>query len=528
MKHIYLLIFIAFISTVVRSQDLTIGFGLNQYSISKYSDSILRMKLPDFQSSDTILIYGHTDTIGRYRFNEELSEKRSKGIKQWLIEKNINPDKIKTYWKGESEILDFKSNEKNRRAEIFIFKDQFNSSKAEDRAFSKVPQIFEIDNLRDTIVYGNEGTSILIPKNSIVSPESFENKQFEVSVTEYYALSDIILNKLSTRTSKDILETRGMINLKIEQDGQGCTINENIPIKVGFPKSEISEDEMSLFYGKPNIDNEIIWEEAQNEVDFSKTMFVVVEEMPRFPGADSDRINFLSRNIIYPQQATEKGIEGTVYISFIVDSAGNIFNARILRGIGGGCDEEAIRTVNMMPRWIPGRLNGRNVSVLFTMPITFILNGNGKPVINQSGPDNGKYLQITDSTFRKANTNNINRYIFDVLSLGWINCDHFVYRNRPRINLNVKLKATGDISAYIIFTKSNSVLNGIYNNGYYSFNQVPKDEEIVFLAIQKAQGKCYFVQKNIKVSGRIESLDNFEEITFDDLNSRIDGIRKGF
>ncbi len=106
-----------------------------------------------------------------------------------------------------------------------------------------------------------------------------------------------------------------------------------------------------------------------------KEVFTIVEEMPSYPGGEAERNKFLADNIVYPQQATENGIQGTVYVSFVVDSKGNVTDVKILRGIGGGCDEEALRVVKMMPKWHPGKQNGKQVRVLFNMPIYFKLQG---------------------------------------------------------------------------------------------------------------------------------------------------------
>ena len=111
------------------------------------------------------------------------------------------------------------------------------------------------------------------------------------------------------------------------------------------------------------------------EVEEAKPVFTIVEEMPSFPGGEAERNKFLADNIVYPQQATENGIQGTVYVSFVVDSKGNVTDVKVLRGIGGGCDEEALRVVKMMPQWHPGKQNGKNVRVLFNMPIYFKLQG---------------------------------------------------------------------------------------------------------------------------------------------------------
>lgn len=104
-------------------------------------------------------------------------------------------------------------------------------------------------------------------------------------------------------------------------------------------------------------------------------IFTVVEESPSFPGGDEARILFLQDNIKYPQMARESGIQGTVYVTFVVEPNGSVSNVKILRGIGGGCDEEAIRVINLMPKWNPGKQRGKPVRVQFNMPIKFTLQG---------------------------------------------------------------------------------------------------------------------------------------------------------
>lgn len=106
-----------------------------------------------------------------------------------------------------------------------------------------------------------------------------------------------------------------------------------------------------------------------------KEIFLIVEEMPSFPGGDEERQRFLADEIEYPVQAAQTGIQGTVYIQFVVDSDGKITDVKILRGIGGGCDEEAIRVVKSMPRWHPGKQNGKTVRVLYNMSVGFRLQG---------------------------------------------------------------------------------------------------------------------------------------------------------
>jgi periplasmic protein TonB len=111
----------------------------------------------------------------------------------------------------------------------------------------------------------------------------------------------------------------------------------------------------------------------EEEVVEEEEIFIVVEDQPEFPGGDEARIRFLSENIRYPQMARESGIQGIVFVTFVVETDGSITNVRVLRGIGGGCDEEAIRVIKSMPQWKPGRQRGRAVRVQFNMPIRFTL-----------------------------------------------------------------------------------------------------------------------------------------------------------
>jgi protein TonB len=96
-----------------------------------------------------------------------------------------------------------------------------------------------------------------------------------------------------------------------------------------------------------------------------------VEQIPEFSGNMGD---YLGNHLHYPDAARESGIQGQVLIEFLVNEDGAVTNARVARGIGGGCDEEALRIVSGMPKWKPGKQNGMPVKVLFTLPIKFVLN----------------------------------------------------------------------------------------------------------------------------------------------------------
>ena len=103
-------------------------------------------------------------------------------------------------------------------------------------------------------------------------------------------------------------------------------------------------------------------------------IFTAVEQEPEFPGGLTTFSKFLSQNIVYPKDASLQGIHGRVMISFVVEMDGSLSDIKVVRGIGGGCDEEALRVMKMCPKWRPGIQNGHTVRVAYTVPIAFSLN----------------------------------------------------------------------------------------------------------------------------------------------------------
>jgi len=112
---------------------------------------------------------------------------------------------------------------------------------------------------------------------------------------------------------------------------------------------------------------------SQNKPSQEDSVFRVVETMPKYPGGQDAMIQYLVTNIKYPDEAKKQNIKGTVFVKYIVEKDGAITHTEIIRGIGGGCDEEAVRVVSSMPRWSPGKDNGKPVRVEYALPIKFAL-----------------------------------------------------------------------------------------------------------------------------------------------------------
>ncbi len=127
---------------------------------------------------------------------------------------------------------------------------------------------------------------------------------------------------------------------------------------------------------EPLSDEEAAELKAQEVKPEDDVIFTIVENQPEFPGGTSALMQFLQQNLRYPGDARENGIQGTVFVSFVVEKNGDITNVKILRGVpeGESLSVEALRVVELMPAWQPGKQRGENVRVQFNLPIRFVLN----------------------------------------------------------------------------------------------------------------------------------------------------------
>ncbi len=130
--------------------------------------------------------------------------------------------------------------------------------------------------------------------------------------------------------------------------------------------------------GDPNaveaiIDETPVAKEEIVEVVREEEIFTVVEQNAEFPGGQSAMGKFLQKNLRYPPPAQRANVSGKVFLSFVVDRNGDISDVSVLKGLGFGCDEEAMRVVKAMPKWNPGKQSGRSVKSKFNLPISFVL-----------------------------------------------------------------------------------------------------------------------------------------------------------
>ena len=200
-------------------------------------------------------------------------------------------------------------------------------------------EIFDDDGtplqLKDTVIYADDGSYVKFETSDGFQPESGEPCK-KLTVTSYNADGAPCNNFFITETER-----------------RGDTSTYSI---------ETFNISGSLF--------ETLLDVATSKED---TVYQIVEEMPVFPGGEQAMMKFVAENINYPQEAKDKEIAGRVFVSFVVEKDGSVDEVKVMRGIGGGCDEEVVRVVKAMPKWKPGKQEGKPVRVNYMMPFNFKL-----------------------------------------------------------------------------------------------------------------------------------------------------------
>ena len=136
---------------------------------------------------------------------------------------------------------------------------------------------------------------------------------------------------------------------------------------------EITEDQSEWIDADEIMEYEDVEEEVVRPDYSSQKVYDIVDEMPTFSNGDHELLKYIADNLEYPQEAIDADVQGTVFVKIIVEPDGSVSNAKIIRGIGSGCDEEAVRVVESLPNWEPGRRKGEAVRVYMSIPVSFKL-----------------------------------------------------------------------------------------------------------------------------------------------------------
>lgn len=194
-------------------------------------------------------------------------------------------------------------------------------------------------------------------------------------------ISQNTITKSNVFSFEEIKPEESIIHLKIaeKQENKAVTSLNFLPID-----EDVQIDNLDF----PNLQKDTV---PQSKTP--KEIFTVAEQSPGFVGGTKELYRWLGSKIKYPKAAQRANVSGSVFVKFIVEADGSIDDVKIMKGIGFGCDEEAIRVIKTMPKWNPGIQNGRPVAVYYNMPIVFKLDG---PKEGKKGIDDNEKIGVTD------------------------------------------------------------------------------------------------------------------------------------
>ena len=189
--------------------------------------------------------------------------------------------------------------------------------------------------------------------------KSYDKRQIDESLLNREVVLDeemVEITKQEEQKPQPVEQPQQTTQLEIVEDD---VETEDLNINAEVEQNEVIEE-----YVAPEVVEEEVVEQE---------IFQIVEEMPAFPGGEAKLMEYVGKNIKYPQIARETGIQGRVFVGFVVEPDGSISNVKLLRGIGGGCDEEAMRVIKSLPKWKPGKQRGKAVRVSYQIPVFFKL-----------------------------------------------------------------------------------------------------------------------------------------------------------
>ena len=209
--------------------------------------------------------------------------------------------------------------------------------------------------------YGNalEGASVLV-KGKTTGTVSDSEGNFVLKLADN---SPVVVSYVGFKTFELIPDFERTMTIKMEPENVG--IEKVVVVGYGMRlKQELTIN------GSSNRDKDV------NHTSDIDEVFTVVEEMPEFPGGSSALRKFIAQQIKYPVIAQENGIQGEVFVNFVVAKDGSIIGAKIIRSVDPSLDKEALRVVNSLPKWRPGFQHGKAVDVAYTIPIEFVFHNN--------------------------------------------------------------------------------------------------------------------------------------------------------
>jgi hypothetical protein len=396
--------------------------------------------------------------------------------------------------------------------------------------------VFVVAAEADTMLFGESGTAIFIESNSFetINGEPVPGP-INVSLKEYYDLSDILVQNLSTEAKAKMLETGGMINLEVNWNGEPVKLKQGKEVIIHFPKNE-SNKEMQLFSeysgDQSENDNIVKWEEEPNsggyEID-SITLWII-----KYDDLDSQYMMLEDGTDIWAWLRTEVTLTPKerdyvrlrdVSITFDVAKTGEVQNVALQKKYSKSKCKRLLKIIEQMPQLRPFKRSGQAAEM--ESGVTF-----GVKFIPPKYADNASYLQtienkypdFEDKSINDLDQVELNYYIFSTAKLGWLNCDKFVNDPSPKVDMTLSLADPEDLMIKFIYKDFKSVITPTFKDGINRFNGIPEGKDVTLMVIRSGTKKVQIsITEHITSTGEISGIE-FKEYTMGELKKELEKL----
>lgn len=434
--------------------------------------------------------------------------------------------------------------------------------------FGAKKQAFTINNLKDTLIVGKQGTNIYLPKGCFI-PSSAKMK---LVLKEVYQPKDFIYNNLTTETTDGkLLSSNGMIYMDVESDVR-VTINKSNPIKVKFPSRDTKPSD--LFMSVNDEHGNIKWKTTNNnrlpttkpltrrrkqKVETEGT-YTFEKILGRYSMLDMGNAfcykgyDTIRKGLEYPSSLKHKNITGFVYLDLRINDIGQLENVKLVQGLTKEMDEMIINAVKKKKEWVPGFLGGEPAPSIIRYK--FQVTGKDKyyridlprQVYHMSELDSVRYkywLSIKENKriFNEKLTLGSNDvvtlskdldvqgYIYPLLDLGrWINCDRIILPPTKAMQTQLIMKSsvyTNVNMLAILLDMNRSMLNcTLTRDGFFKSPVLGKNSKVVMVGIANASDNSpmLFIKRFNGITK--DTIDvQFKKVTYRQLKEEIDNIK---
>lgn len=407
-------------------------------------------------------------------------------------------------------------------------------TKSENTLFQKLdktPQSFFIDNNKDTLIQGAEGTLIFIEKESFMDRNGYvQTDSIEIVLKELYQVEDIIPQRISMMAGDELLETGGMVHLQAFSKDEELRLDYSKKLVVHFPKSGESKD-MNLFYGKEGDTGIIEWDveesstyRLRNEIGVWYTKYEYLDDSMLYIHDRRTVYDTVYRHFDFTESEIEELLNKTVDAKYEIDDEGfleyeEMAGSRISRELRN----KIVGKVKSFPRCRPYTREGDPID----MPGWFRF---WTEVIPPRYESKEGYKAAIEEKLATDDTNGLDiaelqYYIFDSRKLGWMNCDRFVNPSSENVDYTVVVPKSENIFVKIVFTDYNSVMTGDEKEGAFVFENLPEGEAVKIVALDEKNGKPLLKIIDTAIRESPFEVGELTEYTLEELDEKLKEIR---